>query len=96
MKATITIEYCPKCGWMLRSAYMAQELLTTFTDELHGVLLHPSAISATFKILVGEDILFDRKREGRFPEIKELKQLVRDLVAPEKSLGHSEKKDNKG
>lgn len=96
MKATITIEYCPKCGWMLRSAYMAQELLTTFTDELHGVLLHPSAISGTFKILVGEDILFDRKREGRFPEIKELKQLVRDLVAPEKSLGHSEKKDNKG
>src|SRR5688500_5080107 len=32
MKPIITIEYCPKCGWMLRAAYFAQELLTTFQD----------------------------------------------------------------
>src|SRR5687768_2815331 len=41
-KPVISIEYCPKCGWMLRSAYMAQELLTTFTDQIKGVLLVPS------------------------------------------------------
>ncbi|HAK28203.1 MAG TPA: hypothetical protein DCO90_03000, partial [Sphingobacterium sp.] len=35
--------------------------------------------------------IFDRKRAGRFPEIKELKQLIRDLIAPDKSLGHSDK-----
>jgi selenoprotein W-related protein len=29
---------------------------------------------------------------GRFPDIKELKQLVRDVVNPEKDLGHSDKK----
>lgn len=92
MKPTITIEYCPKCGWMLRAAYMAQELLTTFSDELHGVLLQPSEISGRYTIRVDDEELFDRKRAGHFPEIKELKQLVRDVVAPDKSLGHSDKK----
>ena len=92
MKPTITIEYCPKCGWMLRSAYFAQELLTTFTEDVKGVLLQPSEISGTFKIFINNDLIFDRKTAGAFPEIKELKQQVRDIVNPEKSLGHSDKK----
>jgi len=92
MKPTITIEYCPKCGWLMRSAYMAQELLTTFNDELNGVLLKPSEVAGRFIISINNEKLFDRKEQQRFPEIKELKQLVRDTVAPEKSLGHSDKK----
>lgn len=91
MKPTITITYCPKCGWMLRAAYMAQELLTTFTEDVYGVLLHPAEVNGQFSVAVNEKTIFDRKTEGRFPEIKELKQLVRDEVAPEKSLGHSDK-----
>jgi selenoprotein W-related protein len=51
MKPTISIEYCPKCGWMLRATYMAQELLTTFTDEVHGVLLQPSEVSGSYIII---------------------------------------------
>ncbi|SEO86225.1 SelT/SelW/SelH family protein [Mucilaginibacter sp. AW1-7] len=92
MKPTVTIEYCPKCGWMMRAAYMAQELLTTFTDDIYGVTLHPSEISGRYTVFIDGDVIFDRKKEGRFPEIKELKQLVRDRVNPEKNLGHSDKK----
>ncbi len=92
MKPTITILYCPKCGWMLRSAYIAQELLTTFVDDLYGVTLVPSEISGRFSVAIDGEVLFDRKIEGRFPEIKELKQLVRDIVNPAKDLGHSDKK----
>ncbi len=91
MKPQITIEYCPKCGWMLRAAYMAQELLTTFTDDLFGVLLQPSEISGTYQIRINNMVIFDRKTAGRFPEIKELKQTVRDHVNPEKHLGHSDR-----
>jgi len=76
----------------LRAAYMAQELLTTFEADLHGVLLQPSEIAGRYTIFINDDVLFDRKREGRFPEIKELKQLVRDKVSPDKDLGHSDKK----
>jgi selenoprotein W-related protein len=94
MKPVITIEYCPKCGWMLRAAYLAQELLTTFTDDVHGVLLQPSEVNGTFKVRVDEREIFDRKRAGGFPETKELKQLVRDIVNPEKDLGHSDRNKN--
>jgi len=92
MKPVVSIEYCPKCGWLLRSAYMAQELLTTFNDDLKGVLLQPSEISGRFTISINDEKIFDRKEQGRFPEIKELKQLVRDVVSPGKSLGHSDSK----
>lgn len=93
MKPTITLEYCPKCGWLMRSAWMAQELLTTFTDDVHGVLLQPSEISGRFSVRIDDQVVFDRKIAGRFPDIKELKQLVRDVVNPDKSLGHSDRKD---
>jgi len=91
LKPTVSIEYCPKCGWMLRAAYMAQELLSTFTDDLHGILLVPSETGGAYIINIDGVTVFDRKEQGRFPEVKELKQLVRDVVSPDKSLGHSDK-----
>lgn len=92
MKPTVTITYCPKCGWMLRAAYMAQEILTTFSEDIRGVLLEPAATSGQYTISVDHAIVFDRKSNGRFPEVKELKQLIRDMVNPDKSLGHSDRK----
>jgi selenoprotein W-related protein len=93
MKPVISIEYCPRCGWMLRAAYFAQEVLTTFTDDIHGVLLQPSAVNGRFTISIDQQEIFDRKRAGGFPETKALKQMIRDIVNPGKDLGHSEKKD---
>ena len=92
MKPVIKIEYCPKCGWMLRAAYMAQELLTTFSDDIEGVMLQQSEVSGRYTVFINEEEIYDRGRMGGFPEIKELKQLVRDVVAPQKSLGHSDNK----
>ena len=77
---------------MLRAAYFAQELLTTFTGDVQGVLLQPSDVNGTFKVSIDEKEVFDRKTMERFPETKELKQLVRDIVSPGRSLGHSDKK----
>jgi selenoprotein W-related protein len=91
MKPQITIEYCPKCRWMLRAAYMAQELLFTFEEDIEGVLLKPSEVNGRYTISVNDEPLFDRKRMERFPEIRELKQLVRDKVAPGRDLGHIDK-----
>jgi selenoprotein W-related protein len=74
---------------MLRAAWMAQELLTTFEDELGGVTLVPG-IGGAFIVRVEGEVIWSRKDQGRFPDITELKQLVRDVVAPDKQLGHSE------
>ena len=92
MKPTITIEYCPKCGWLLRAAYMAQEFLTTFLEDIDSVSLKPSEISGRYTISINHENVFDRKDYGGFPEIKEMKQIIRDRVNPEKSLGHSDKR----
>lgn len=91
-KPTITIEYCPKCHWLLRAAYMAQELLTTFENDLKAVTLQPSEVNGDFHISIDGKKIFDRKEYGGFPEIKELKQWVRNVVAPGKSLGHADTK----
>ncbi|HSB93316.1 MAG TPA: SelT/SelW/SelH family protein [Flavitalea sp.] len=90
-KPVIKIEYCPKCRWMLRAAYMAQEFLTTFEDIVGGVMLIPSEVNGRFFISVDERIVYDRKASGGFKEIKDLKQLVRDVIAPGMALGHSDK-----
>lgn len=92
IKPVISIEYCPKCGWMLRSAYMAQELLHTFSEQIKGVMLIPSETGGVFTISVNENIIFDRKEMQRFPEIRELKKMVRDLVVPGMDLGHTDHK----
>lgn len=92
MKPTITIEYCPKCNWMLRAAYMAQEFLSTFSDYVEAVSLKPGTISGVYKIYIDNTLLFDRKAHGGFVEVKELKQLIRDKINPGMSLGHSDKK----
>ena len=75
----------------MRSAWLAQELLTTFEEDLLEVSLRPSEVSGRFQIHLDDQLIFDRKREGHFPEAKELKQIVRDIVCPERSLGHSDK-----
>ena len=86
----IEITYCRQCRWLLRAAWMAQELLTTFEDELAEVALRPGT-GGIFEIRLGPELLWSRAEKGRFPEIREIKQLVRDRVSPDRSLGHSDR-----
>jgi len=89
-KHRIEIHYCTQCRWLMRAAWMAQEFLTTFQDELAEVALCPGQ-GGVFEIKLDHHRIFDRASEGRFPEVKELKQLIRDRIAPDKSLGHSDR-----
>ena len=91
----VEIEYCRQCRWLLRAAWTAQELLTTFEDELGGVTLVPGT-GGVFIVRVAGEVVWSRKAEGRHAEITELKQRVRDRIAPDKPLGHSEKKAGEG
>lgn len=86
----IEIEYCTQCRWMLRAAWMTQELLTTFEQQIGGVTLIPGT-GGVFEVRIGDATVWSRSAEGRFPDIKELKRLVRDRVAPERDLGHTDR-----
>lgn len=86
----VYIRYCTQCRWLLRASWTAQELLTTFQDEIGEIALVPGT-GGIFEVGVEDVVIWSRKAEGRFPEMKELKQLVRDRIAPEKELGHSDR-----
>ncbi|KAL2156011.1 hypothetical protein VTH82DRAFT_755 [Thermothelomyces myriococcoides] len=119
----VTIRYCTQCKWMLRAAYYAQELLSTFSVSLGEVALQP-ATGGVFTVEITTTtttttaaapsqtqaqaeaeaevttttttttttertvLLWDRKTDGGFPETKELKRRVRDVVQPGRDLGH--------
>ncbi|HSR01186.1 MAG TPA: SelT/SelW/SelH family protein [Methylophilaceae bacterium] len=87
----VSITYCTQCRWMLRAAWLAQELLTTFEEDLKSVSLIPGT-GGIFEVHLNDVLLFSRKQAERFPESKELKQLIRDQIDPDRNLGHSEQK----
>lgn len=92
---SVAIEYCTRCNWMLRSAWLSQELLTTFNGTVAEVRLLPNHEGGVFTVTVdtqenGAQCIWSRETEGRFPESKELKQRVRDVIDPSRSLGHSD------
>lgn len=89
-KPGIEIEYCTQCRWLLRAAWLAQELLTTFEQELGAVTLIPGT-GGVFEVRCAAGLLWSRKQEQRFPEAKELKQRVRDALFPEMGLGHADR-----
>jgi len=85
----LEIEYCTQCRWLARASWMAQELLTTFVDELGEIALVPGK-GGVFEVRLDGASVWSRAGAGRFPEITELKRLVRDRVAPGRSLGHTD------
>ncbi|KAL6232997.1 Rdx family-domain-containing protein [Aspergillus navahoensis] len=120
-KPRITIQYCTQCKWMLRAAYFAQELLSTFSTDIGEIALVPrtggvftvtifpsistsaSTISdphfnseSDFHFSKEGTILWDRKRDGGFPEVKELKSRVRNVIDPGRDLGHTDRALKKG
>lgn len=87
----VEIHYCTGCRWLMRAAWVAQELLTTFENEIGELALVPGS-GGIFEVRAEGELVWSRKERGRFPELKELKQLLRDRIAPEKDLGHSDRR----
>ncbi|KAJ7238509.1 Rdx family-domain-containing protein [Mycena haematopus] len=101
---TVTIEFCDRCRWLHRASWVQTELLLTFPPPIIGCIAllprHSEETAGRFRVWVtcngGEAaaplLAWDRKVEGGFPELKQLKQRIRDILQPGKSLGHSDKK----
>jgi len=85
----LEIHYCKQCRWLLRATWISQELLTTFADEIGELTLKPGT-GGVFEVSANGNLIWSREKNGGFPELKVLKQLVRDEIAPQKQLGHSE------
>ena len=89
MSAKIKIEYCVKCGWLLRAGWIAQEILSTFGERVEELTLVPSS-GGVFKVFAGDEMVWSRERDGGFPSAAGIKRLVRDRIAPDMPLGHTD------
>jgi selenoprotein W-related protein len=87
MGPRLEIHYCPRCRWLPRASWLAQELLSTFGSDLGEVALVPAG-PGVFRVVLAGATIFSRESAGRLPDSKELKRLVRDRVAPDRDLGH--------
>ena len=90
MGARVEIEYCTRCRWLPRATWMAQELLTTFEQELAEVALIPGS-GGVFAIRVDGETVWSRADGGGSPDPTAVKRAVRDVIAPGKSLGHTDR-----
>ena len=87
LRPALAITYCTQCNWLLRAAWIEQELLTTFGTDLGSVTLVPGT-GGIFEIALDDELLWERKRDGGFPDIRVLKQTVRDRIDTTRDLGH--------
>lgn len=83
----IEIEYCRKCRFQLRAAWIAQELLTTFEDALGEVALIPSG-GGVLEVRLDGEVVATNREGGAVPDIRDLKKAVRDRIAPDRVIGH--------
>ena len=95
MSHRVAITYCTQCQWLLRASWMAQELLSTFGMELSEVALRPGT-GGVFEVICDGQAIWDRKRDGGFPDAAELKRRVRDHIAPDRDLGHTDRSAREG
>ncbi|WP_435256489.1 SelT/SelW/SelH family protein [Thioclava sp. FR2] len=90
-KPSVSITFCTQCNWLLRAGWMAQELLSSFGEDLASVTLVPG-YGGIYRIEVDGKVLWDRKADGGFPDAREVKTRLRDHCWPERELGHLDRK----
>jgi selenoprotein W-related protein len=83
----IQITYCTQCKFLLRAAWLAQELLTTFERDVGEVALRPGS-GGIFEVTLDGEVIATNRESKRMPDPAEVKRLVRDRVAPDRKIGH--------
>ena len=66
-KPNVEITYCRLCGWGLRASWMAQEILTTFAEEIGSVTLTPDASGGVFEVRADDALIWSRKEHEALP-----------------------------
>jgi selenoprotein W-related protein len=83
----IEISYCRKCRFLLRASWMAQELLTTFADELGEVAIVPSG-GGILEVKLDGEVIGTNRDGAPMPDPAAVKRAVRDRIAPDRKIGH--------
>jgi len=82
----VEITYCTRCKFLMRAAWLAQELLTSFESELGEVALRPGS-GGVFEVLLNGEVIASNAG-GEMPDPAQVKRLLRDRIAPGRRIGH--------
>ena len=83
----VEITYCTRCKFLLRAAWLAQELLTTFESELDEVALRPGS-GGIFEVRLNGEVIASNADGAPMPDPAQVKRLLRDRIAPGRQIGH--------
>jgi selenoprotein W-related protein len=83
----VEIAYCTKCRFLLRAAWMAEELLTTFGAELGEVALRPGS-GGIFEVALDGTVIASNRDHAPMPDPADVKRAIRDRISPERKIGH--------
>jgi selenoprotein W-related protein len=83
----VEITYCTRCKFLLRAAWIAQELLTTFESELDEVALRPGS-GGIFEVRLNGEPIASNADGAAIPDPAQVKRLLRDRIAPGRQIGH--------
>jgi len=85
----IEITYCTRCKFLLRAAWLAQELLSAFESELSEVALRPGS-GGIFEVRLDGEVIASNADAAKMPDPTEVKRLLRDRIAPRRRIGHEQ------
>jgi selenoprotein W-related protein len=85
--ARVEIIYCTRCKFLLRAAWLAQELLASFESDVDEVALRPGS-GGIFEIRLNGEVIASNANGGAIPDAAEVKRLLRDRIAPGRRIGH--------
>ncbi len=83
-KREAEIEYCVPCGYANLAAWMTSELFQAAGTAV-AISLKPGAAGA-FKITVDDEVLWDKKVQGKSPDIMEAKDIKAKVAKKLESL----------
>lgn len=79
--------YCTRCKFLLRAAWLAQVILTTFRSEISEVALRPGS-GGIFEVRLDGETIASNRDGGPMPDVGDVKRLLRDRIAPDRKIGH--------
>lgn len=82
----VIITCCTRCRWLSRATWPAGELRTSSTTALGRAVLRPG-VGGVVTVMVDDDLVWDRVRDGGLGDPAPPERLVPDRVAPAQSLG---------
>jgi len=83
-KMEAEIEYCVPCGYANLAAWMTTELFQAAGTAI-AISLKPGTAGA-FKVTVDNEVLWDKKEQGKSPDIMEAKDIKAKVISKLKAL----------